>query len=121
LDAVLGLIPGVGDSAGAVISGYILVVAARYGVPASMLGRMLANVAVEALVGTVPALGDLFDTVWKANVRNLALLEGYLEDPEEGRHANRLVVWGILLVLVGVTGTAAWASWRVLMWALGLF
>ena len=77
-DALLGLIPGVGDAAGALLSGWLIVKAARQQAPASLLGQMLGNVLVDALVGVVPLLGDLFDIGFRANTRNLRLLEQHL-------------------------------------------
>src|SRR6185503_9317287 len=70
LDAVIGLIPGLGDAAGAVLSSYILLEAGKLGAPRSTLLRMGANVLVESVVGIVPLVGDLFDAGWKANQRN---------------------------------------------------
>ena len=81
LDSLLGLIPGIGDLAGAAVSGYALLVAARLGAPSPVLLRMLLNIGVDTVVGAVPLLGDLFDLGWKANRRNLQLLERYLERP----------------------------------------
>ena len=78
-DALLGLVPVVGDLAGAALSGVILVEAARLGVRKGILARMALNVAIEALVGAVPLAGDLFDAAWKANQRNLRLLEDALD------------------------------------------
>lgn len=75
IDPILGLIPGVGDVIGAGLSLYLVREAAKLGVPKRILWRMLWNVGVEALVGIIPVLGDLFDAAWKANVRNLRLLE----------------------------------------------
>lgn len=75
LDPLLGLIPGVGDWAGAVLSFYIVYESARLGVAWSVLGRMVGNIAIEALVGTVPIAGDAFDFFWQANARNLRLVE----------------------------------------------
>ena len=99
LDAVLGLIPGVGDVVGAAASGYVVLAAARLGAPASVLVRMLLNVGVDTLVGTVPLLGDLFDLGFRSNSRNVALLERHLADPRGARAASRHVVIGVLLGL----------------------
>lgn len=79
LDAVVGLIPGVGDSAGLLLSAWVVLEAWRLGVSRGTLLRMAANVAVDAVVGTVPVLGDLFDAGFKANQRNVRLLERELE------------------------------------------
>ena len=82
LDPILGLIPGLGDAIGTVLSGYIVVEAARLGASGATLFRMVWNVLVEAAIGIVPLLGDLFDAAWKANARNLALLERQVVAPE---------------------------------------
>lgn len=74
LDGLIGLIPGVGDVAGAAISGYIVLEAKRLGASNWILARMIGNVLIEVVIGAIPVLGDLFDIVFKANVRNLRLL-----------------------------------------------
>lgn len=78
LDALLGVVPGIGDAAGAALSGVIVLAAARMGAPRAVLMRMLLNVAVEVFVGAIPVAGDLFDAGWKANERNVALLDEWL-------------------------------------------
>ena len=75
LDGIIGLIPGIGDILGAMASWIIILAAWLRGVPKVTLARMLANVAIETLIGTVPVLGDAFDIAWKANRRNFALLQ----------------------------------------------
>jgi hypothetical protein len=75
LDGIIGLIPGVGDILGALASWIIILAAWLRGVPRITLARMLANVAIETIIGAVPILGDAFDIAWKANRRNYALLE----------------------------------------------
>lgn len=75
LDPLIGLIPGAGDAVAAALSIYIVVEAYRLGVRRPILARMLANVAIDFLVGVIPVLGDVFDAVWKCNARNLQLLE----------------------------------------------
>lgn len=99
LDALLGLIPGGGDLAGAALSAYLVTLAARAGAPASVLARMIGNVVIDAAVGTIPVLGDLFDVGWKANSRNLRLLEAQLDQPEPTARASR---WQVALVLAGL-------------------
>jgi hypothetical protein len=80
LDAMLGLLPLGGDAIGALLSLYVVVEAYRIDVPRALLLRMLWNVFVDFVGGIVPIAGDLFDAVWKANVRNVELLESYVED-----------------------------------------
>jgi hypothetical protein len=85
-----------------------VLLAARLGAPRVVVLRMVANVAVESVVGSVPLLGDVFDVAWKSNTRNLALLERALEDPSKTRAASGAVVAGALLVLalLAVAGIA---------------
>jgi hypothetical protein len=93
LDPLIGLVPGIGDALGAAVSTYILVQAARCGASAPVLLRMLANIAVDALIGSVPVAGDIFDAAWKANLKNARLLERYLADPHGVHRASgRLLV-----------------------------
>src|SRR5262249_38815693 len=68
LDPIVGLIPVVGDLIGMLISGYIIMLAARLGVPRAVLGRMLINVAADTVLGAVPVAGDVLDAAWRANL-----------------------------------------------------
>jgi uncharacterized protein DUF4112 len=92
LDPILGLVPGLGDAAGALLAGWLVVEALRLGVSPSTVGRMVLNVAVDAAVGAVPVLGDLFDFAWKANLRNVALLERHAADPAAAGAGDRMVL-----------------------------
>jgi hypothetical protein len=110
LDALIGLVPGIGDAIGALFSAYIIYQAARLGVPRTTLVRMLANVGLDTIVGEIPLLGDLFDVGWKSNIRNLGLLEQHIRQPAAARAGSRrvLLVLGaalsILLVVVIALG-----------------
>ena len=101
-DAVLGLIPGVGDWAGALLSSYIVLQAVRLGASREVLLRMVGNVGLEALVGAVPFLGDIFDAAWRANTRNVRLLEEHLASPTAARRASKAWVLGIVVLLVAL-------------------
>ena len=103
LDPLLGLLPGIGDAVGAVMAGYILIEAARLGVPRSVLLRMLLNIGVDSAVGAVPGLGDLFDFVWKADAKNLSLLQRHLGEPVATRRASR----GVLVAVAAAVGLLA--------------
>ena len=85
IDPLLGILPVSGDAAGAALSLYVVAEATRLGVPPKTVARMLANVAVDAATGSVPVAGTLIDAVWKANKRNVALLESHLEERTEIR------------------------------------
>jgi Domain of unknown function (DUF4112) len=78
LDGLLGLIPGVGDAVGALLSAYILYEAIRLGASSTVLLRMIANIGIDTVGGAIPIVGDIFDMAWKANKKNAALLHAYL-------------------------------------------
>ena len=107
LDALIGLIPGFGDTASSLASFYILANAIRYGVPKITLLRMALNLGIDYVVGSVPFVGDLFDAWWKSNRRNLELLKRRAtvlpEDARAGSISDWLFVGGII---VGLTGLA---------------
>ena len=90
LDPLLGLIPGMGDALGAGMSIIILYDAARLGTPVHVLVRMILNVLVELVIGSIPILGDLFDFAWQANHRNLALVERHFDPVRAERPAKRI-------------------------------
>jgi uncharacterized protein DUF4112 len=92
LDPVLGLVPGLGDAAGALLAAWIFLEAIRLGAPRATLVRIASNIAIDALVGAVPVLGDVFDIVWKANLKNVELLEGHALDPAGAGKRDRLFV-----------------------------
>jgi hypothetical protein len=77
LDALIGLVPGIGDAVTTFVSLYIVNEARALGAPRHLIARMLANVALDSVVGVVPFLGDAFDVMWRANRRNLTLLRNH--------------------------------------------
>ncbi|QLG61685.1 DUF4112 domain-containing protein [Halorarum salinum] len=93
LDPILGAVPGAGDAVAAGISLYIVAEAANLGVPLTTIVKMLANVTVDAVGGSVPVVGVLFDAYWKANKWNVATIEEFLgvESGDEGEHADEPV------------------------------
>jgi len=101
LDALIGLVPGLGDAVSALFSGYLILQASRLGAPKSVVSRMVANVAVDTVVGWVPLLGDLFDVAWKSNIKNMALLEDHLQRPATAKAGSRrtLALLGGLLFI----------------------
>jgi hypothetical protein len=115
-DALIGLVPGVGDLIGAALAAYIVAAAARRGLPGSVLLRMALNVGADAIVGAVPLLGDLFDAAWKANERNVALLRQYAAVPHRAEVQSRLVVGLWLLALLAVATVVVLVVYAVLRW-----
>lgn len=108
LDALIGLLPVGGDLAGALLAGSALLVAARAGAPASVLTRMAGNIVVDALVGSVPVLGDLFDVAFRATSRNAKVLEEWMGEPVKTERASKAVIAGlVVLVLLAIAGGVA--------------
>lgn len=120
LDPLLGLVPGVGDWIGWAASLHLIAGAARSGADAATLLRMAGNVLLDAVVGSVPVLGDAFDLAWKANDRNLALLEAVVADPGRIRRASRGVVAGVLGGTIALLGAASVGAVLLLRAVLGL-
>jgi hypothetical protein len=92
LDPILGLIPVAGDVLGLIASIYIIIESARLGVSRATLGRMVVNIIIDAVVGAIPMLGDLFDFAWKANTYNIKLLEDYLQSPGEKKKVDQMFI-----------------------------
>ena len=112
LDAIIGLIPALGDTTTSLVSLYILASAVRYRVPKITLLRMGLNIAIDYVVGSFPVVGDLFDAYWKSNKMNVELLKRRAQvsaiEAEKGRASDWLFVSLIILGLVGLLfGTAA--------------
>ena len=99
-DPIVGLIPGIGDLIGAVLSGYIILEAARAEVPTLTLARMLVNVGIDTMLGAIPAVGDVFDAAWKSNMKNVALLERHLAVSAAPARKTRNVLGVIVLALI---------------------
>jgi hypothetical protein len=121
LDAVLGLLPGGGDVAGVILSGYIVLEAARMGAPRRILLIMIGNIAAEGLAGAVPIVGDLFDAAWKANQRNAALLNAWLDTPAAPGPPSRTsvlialaAVLSLVVLTIALVVLAAWWLWTLL-------
>ena len=99
LDPILGLIPGIGDLASYAISGLIILYISRYGASRKVVYKMIGNVALDTIIGSIPILGHLFDFYYKANERNLKLLQ---EHYEEGKHEGKGTIYVIILIMIFV-------------------
>jgi Domain of unknown function (DUF4112) len=93
------LIPGAGDTVSGALSAYIIVEAARMGLPRAALTQMVSNVLLETIVGSVPVVGDFFDVTWKANAKNIVLLEDHLQLPPTHR---RKTDWKFVALLIAI-------------------
>jgi hypothetical protein len=106
LDALLGLIPGLGDTSTSLVSFYILAAAVRYRVPKITLLRMGLNIAFDYVIGSLPLVGDVADAWWKSNRMNLELLRKRATvsaaEAKSGRASDWLFVGGIILVLIAL-------------------
>jgi Domain of unknown function (DUF4112) len=104
IDAIMGLIPGFGDVATPVFSALLLVQAIRMRLPLVVQARMVLNAAIDMVLGLVPVLGDLVDIGWKANLRNLALLERHARPgiPPARSDYIFVMVWIIILAFVAI-------------------
>jgi hypothetical protein len=125
LDAIVGLIPGFGDTATSLVSFYILASAVRYRVPKVTLLRMGMNIGIDYLVGSLPLVGDLFDAWWKSNQMNVELLSKRAtvsaSDARKGKLSDWLFVGLIILVLAGLAIGAAALSIYLLLLIAGQF
>jgi hypothetical protein len=83
LDGIVGLFPGVGDLAGTFVSALIVASATQAGLPRAAVGRMMANVTLDTLLGSIPFLGDLFDFAFKANMKNIQIYREHLEGRQQ--------------------------------------
>lgn len=116
LDGLIGLIPGIGDALGAIISSHILTQAAHMGVPKSLLLKMAFNIGLDAMLGVIPVLGDVSDFIWKANQRNVELLNDYIEQPERTVTHSRLFVGVLSLLAFGLVALAGMFGFLLMRW-----
>ena len=120
LESIIGLVPGGGDAVGFLASAGLVLTMARHGASPQLVARMLINVALDATIGAIPLLGDLFDMTFKANNRNVELLRRHYE---EGRYTGSAwpVVLGALLGLLVIAAVLVWLLWQLGEWVAGLF
>jgi hypothetical protein len=116
IDALIGLVPFIGDVVGVLLSSTILIEAARLGAGRSVLARMALNVAVEGLAGVVPFAGDVFDAAWKANQRNVRLLNQWLDQPQRAERSSVLLVAGLVASLVALVVILLLLAFLALRW-----
>ena len=119
LDAIVGLVPGIGDTATTLASFYILTSAVRYRVPKVTLLRMGLNLGIDYMLGSLPLVGDLFDAWWKSNQKNIELLRQRatvsVSEARKGRISDWLFVGFIMILLVALAAGAALVSIYLLM------
>lgn len=120
-DAVLGLIPGIGDVAGAVLSSWIIAGALRHRVPARIIARMVLNVAVDLFFGAVPVAGDVFDFMFEENMKNMRLLELHRDRRRPPRSTSQIavVLGAIVALLVGFSLLLVAGMIALILWLIG--
>lgn len=116
LDGIIGLIPGIGDALGAIISSHILTQAANLGAPKPVLMKMVFNIGIDAILGIIPGIGDLSDFVWKANQRNVKLLNDYLEQPEKTTTHSRFFIGFLSLLALSVIIMIGMFGFLIMRW-----
>ncbi len=115
LDALVGLIPGAGDFATFLVSGYMMLTLAKNGASGFVLTRMALNVLIDSLIGAIPILDDIFDIAFRANARNMKLMHEHFV---EGRHrgsAWKLVI-PILLILLLLVCVLVYVTYQIIVW-----
>lgn len=113
LDGLIGLIPGAGDLSTFAVSGYMVWIMAKNGASGFVLARITMNILVDALLGSIPLLGDIFDIAFKANMRNMRLMQ---EHYQEGRHKGSAwkVIIPVLIVLFLIIVGIIWGTYKLL-------
>jgi hypothetical protein len=118
IDPIIGLLPGLGDTASAIVSALALIYAARSGLPKVLLARMAANVLINELIGIIPGIGDAFSFWFKSNKRNYELLQRYRRAPSRPRRGDWIFLIILLALIFFVVAAGLIVSFLIL-WALG--
>ena len=120
IDALLGLIPGIGDVIGGVLSSWIIVGALRHRVPASVIVRMVLNIAIDLLFGAIPVAGDVFDFMFEENMKNMRLLEKHRDRRRPPRSSSAIALTAVLIILfvillsvLAVAGVVTLGLWLI--------
>lgn len=121
LDALLGLIPGVGDIIGGVLSTWIVIGALRHRVPGRIILRMLLNIAIDLLGGAIPVAGDVFDFLYEENVKNMRLLEKHRDRKRPPRSTASIAFVAVLIVLfvLALAVGLVFAGIALVLWLIG--
>ena len=114
-DGLIGLIPGVGDLITLAISTYLISSAIKNGASGFVVARMVVNTGIDAIIGAIPVLGDIFDVAFKANMRNMRLLQQHFG---EGRHQGSAgkVIIPVVIGLLAMFASLVWLTYKLVMW-----
>ncbi len=108
VDAVIGFVPVVGDLVSGVIGLFVVWRGSRLGLPRVVVARMLANSAIDIVIGAIPVLGDAFDLWFKANTRNLGIIRRHLENPETSTRSDWLILMSLVGLLIAIVVLLGW-------------
>jgi len=115
LDPILGLIPGIGDATSMLISGVLILHMYRHGASRKAIIMMVGNVLLDAIIGSIPIVGSIFDFAYKANERNIRIMKRhYYEGRYQGRGTGMMIVAGLLIL--GVIVLILWGTWEIVSW-----
>ena len=102
IDAIIGLIPILGDFIGVIFSTYIMYSGIKMGVSSKIVKKMATNIAIEFILGSIPIIGDIFDALWKANKRNVELIEKTTIENQENYRLNYLIMASLIILILGL-------------------
>ena len=102
IDAIVGIIPILGDFIGAIFSTYILYSGIKMGVSSKIVKKMATNIAIEFIIGSIPIIGDIFDALWKANKRNVELIEEATVENQENYRLNYLIMASLIVLILSL-------------------
>ena len=102
IDPIIGLIPILGDFIGVIFSTYIMYSGIKMGVSSKIVKKMATNLAIEFIIGSIPIIGDIFDALWKANKKNVELIEEATIENQENYRLNYLIIASLIVLILGL-------------------
>ena len=112
IDPILGLVPGLGDATSLAVSGSLIYYMAKFGASKKLVYMMIGNVVLDATIGSIPILGNIFDFTYKANERNIRMLRRYHEEGKY-RGSGKGVLFTVVAVFVGLIGLVLYGTWEL--------
>ncbi len=121
IDAIIGLVPIFGDLVSGGLGLFVVWRGSRMGLPRGVVARMLANSAIDFVIGSIPLIGDAFDLWFKANTRNLGIMRRYIEYPDTSTRNEWLVISALVGILIAIVAVIGWMIVAVIAAVAGLF
>lgn len=113
LDPILGLVPGLGDATSLAVSGSLIYYMAKFGASRKVIYMMIGNVILDATIGSIPIIGNIFDFTYKANQRNVRLLKRYHEEGKY-RGSGKGILFTVVAVFIGLVGAVLYGTWELI-------